>query len=165
EPVVSRVRADRLHCLVAGDVADHRHDSITELHRANELKRVFLRQVANGFAGAVRGEHELSECRIVHPVVAAQTGVARLESVGDELGAVAVDGGAVARVELNEKHGYAIVARGSMGLNAGRIGWRLLEVPDDETRRPVVPKVDVGGNRLCRTSAERTPADLRFRGE
>ena len=70
--------------LVAGDVADDRNDAVVDLHRANELKRVFVGEIADLPAGAIRLHHQSSERRIVAAIVAADARVPRVEPLGNE---------------------------------------------------------------------------------
>src|SRR5262245_45935726 len=60
---LDRVLTDRSQCFVSGHISDDGHDPVGEMHLPNELKRVFISEIAALAAGTIRLVDELTERR------------------------------------------------------------------------------------------------------
>ena len=97
EPALTRVAADGSHRLLTSHVADNGDDPILELHRAHELKRGFVCEIADPAAATVGRHDQAPERGIVITIVATEAGESRVQPLGDERRAVAIDHLAIAR--------------------------------------------------------------------
>ena len=135
--------------LVPSDVADDRNDSVVDLHRANELKRVFVREIADLATGAISLHHQSSERRIVAAIVAADARIPRVEPLGNERGSIPIDHLAVVRRERHAKASDLVVAQPARGGDRLRIEARIGERRQDLARRSTRPRFDVRRDRLA----------------